>query len=164
MSTILNTMMFRRGTVRHLATRRISPIRTNDNFVTFCGIDTIRRQYVNVDGDRNAYGYALCKTCQRVRDITDMDIVAPEPNDITTARARDEAATIREIPGFIFRVVGKTDTYTVTVPENAGLAGLCNCMAGKTRPHIECKHLAAVRIKLESRETRHEHSSNQRTD
>ena len=153
MSTELSTMMFRRGIVRHLARRRTSPIRTNDNFVTFCGIDTIHRQYVNVDGDRNAYGYDLCKTCQKVRDISDIDIVTPERDDVTTARARDDEATIRQIPGLIFRVVGKTDTYTVTVPENAGLAGLCNCMAGKTRPHIECKHLAAVRIRLEGGET-----------
>ncbi len=151
MSRQVQTIMFRRGVVRHLALPNVSPLRYDNYPVTLCGINTMKREYVDVEGDRNAFGYRLCTTCSKVRQLADLDLVLPEHDAVTTARAVAMDAPIRQVPALVFRVQGSTDTYTVTLPENAALAGLCNCMSGKTRPDTECKHQAAVRLWLEGR-------------
>ncbi len=148
MSRRVSTIMFKRGVVRHLSVR-IDPHAPQTHNITLCGIDTRSRWVIDVDGDRNAFGYRLCATCSKVRALADLDLVLPEHDAVTTARAEAMDAPIRQIPALVFRVQGSTDTYTVTLPENAALAGLCNCMSGKTRPDTECKHQAAVRLWLE---------------
>jgi uncharacterized Zn finger protein len=49
-----------------------------------------------------------------------------------------------EVTARVFRVQGKTDTYTVTIPLDPYLATLCTCMAGKVNPDVACKHQVAV--------------------
>ena len=150
MSRQVNTVMFNQGDVRHLASKVPTTIR-HLHYKTLCGIDTFRHTYRLVDDDRKAQGrYRHCKTCVRVRRLHDLDLVTPDADAATTRRgeaitARGDGA-VRPIDAAVFRVTGSTDTYTVTVPVMSGLATLCNCMSGKTRPHIECKHQAAVRL------------------
>ena len=74
----VSTVMLERGTVRHLAGTKESPLRFGARMVTYCGLDARQHTVVVVDDDRNAFGYDLCRTCQKVRDIFDIDIVTPE--------------------------------------------------------------------------------------
>ena len=142
----LSTVMFRRGKVRHLGSRRETPIRFANHYVTLCGINTHNRTKVVLDGDRKASGYPLCKTCAHVRRLHDADQIIPEPNAAATRRAEAMGAPVQEVPARVYRVQGSTDTYTVTVPNSRHLATLCNCMAGKVHPEKECKHAATVRM------------------
>ena len=129
-----------------MGSRRESPIRFNNAYVTLCGIDTGGRASAMLDGDRKSLGYPLCKTCAIVRQLHDADQILPERNAAATRRAEAMGAPVQEVPARVYRVQGSTDTYTVTVPNSHHLATLCNCMAGKVHPEKECKHAATVRI------------------
>jgi len=142
----VSTVMVQRGTVRHLAGRKDSPLKFGGRLVTYCGLDARQHTVVVVDGDRGTFGYNLCKTCAKVRRLHDADQILPEMNGAATRRAEAMDAPIQEVDARVFRVQGSTDTYTVTVPRNDHLSTLCNCMAGKTNPGKECKHAATVRI------------------
>ena len=140
--------MLERGTVRHLAGTKESPLRFGSRVMTWCGLDARRHTMVVLDGDRTTLGYDLCKTCAKVRRLNDADQIIPEPNDAATRRAAAQGAPIQEVKARVFRVQGTIDTYTVTVPMQGSLAALCNCMAGKVHPEKECKHQAAVRTRV----------------
>lgn len=142
----VSTVMLQRGTVRHLAGTKESALRFGDRLLTYCGLDARKHTVVVVDGDRDSFGYDLCKTCAKVRRLHDIDQIIPERNAAATRRAGAMGAPVQQVPGRIYRVQGSTDTYTVTVPNSDHLATLCNCMAGKVHPEKECKHAATVRI------------------
>jgi len=141
-----SSVMLPRSVVRHLAKIRTSPLRYGDRYITYCGLDARKHIVENVDGDRLTFKYDLCKTCAKVRRLKDVDLVIPSRNKVATRRAEAMDAPIQEIRASVYRVQGSTDTYTVTVPHNTSLAGLCNCMAGKVHPEKQCKHQAAVKL------------------
>jgi len=132
-----------------LVTKRDTPIWSMRFYpITLCGIDSIRHTFVTLDGDRKSLGYPLCKTCAKVRRLHDADQIIPEPDDAATRRAEATGMPVQEVEARVFRVQGSTDTYTVTVPDDARLAALCNCMAGKVHPEKQCKHQATVEAVL----------------
>ncbi len=87
-----------------------------------------------------------CRNCQRSWFATyDRDQLMPEATSQTVERGSKIPVTnVREIPGRVFRVVGESDIYTVTVPSDVELASVCTCMAAKTNPSQMCKHQVAV--------------------
>lgn len=138
------TVMFGRGSVRHITTFVPSPIRFNDTYRTLCGITTRGRGVRDVTDDRKAYGFALCANCAKARRVHDLDMVLPKLDAAAVKRAEGLTAPVVEIGARVFRVQGSTNSYTVTVPNNNNLATLCNCMAGKVHPEKQCKHQVKV--------------------
>lgn len=138
---VLDTIMFPERGVRHY-------VRVTD-YTTLCG-RFVYSTDLNVSEDRHAFQYPACKTCLRVRLVHDIDTRLPEPDDSAAFRAQGISSMV-EIPARVFRVQGKTDTYTVTIPIDPWLATICTCMAGKVNPDKQCKHQVAVLTELVDR-------------
>jgi len=105
---------------------------------------------------RKASDIEFCGTCDHARRTTNLnrDRVLPEPSEKAAVKAVAliDAGGIAEVSARVFRVAGDTDTYTVTIPLEDGLASLCNCMAAKVRPEEMCKHQSAVFLAIGKRE------------
>lgn len=137
----LHSIVTPHGKVRHLAFH-------NDGhpFETLCGL---RFNEAHVDEITEPYAITktrICRNCIRVRAARDFDTRLPAIEDGAMRRGQALAAEghIREIPARVYRVMGSTDTYTVTVPDDEHLASVCTCMAAKTHPDVMCKHQVAA--------------------
>jgi len=145
MARQLETVMLRPGSVRHYAVLAGGMVRT------LCGLARdVRQDVLVVTGNRKAYTYPTCDNCNRVRAVHDVDTVVPDPTP-AAVDAATEVGRVTEVTGRLFRVQGKTDTYTVTIPTDPYLATLCTCMAGKVHPDVQCKHQVAVLAILDER-------------
>ncbi len=140
-----------RKKVRHLA-REVE----HDNhatMTTLCGRSSLTMYLTDEVENREIYRKTtLCKTCARVRVLHDTDRIIPDATVPAIKRAiglSEGGAAVKWIHAAVFRVQGSTDTYTVTIPDDGQLAGVCTCMAGKVHPETMCKHQVLVRGVLE---------------
>ena len=121
---------------------------------TLCGWYTDEYTKVTVlPRTSRTFHIPVCKRCMAVRgrmmaDHDDIDTVLPAmpttPTRDGATRGNGAGVRFTEVSARVFRVQGKTDTYTVTIPLDPYLATLCTCMAGKVNPDVACKHQVAV--------------------
>ncbi len=111
---------------------------------TLCGLDSLTNTRILSTTEERKYG--LCTNCDRTnaRYTTDRIEPAVEGGAARRGEVLADEGRVREVTGRIFRVAGRTDTYTIIIPSDRDLASTCTCMAAKTHPEIMCKHQSAV--------------------
>jgi len=122
------------------------PVRLN-NSGWLCPLEHGRDMWMRIP-DEVRPREPVCKHCQRIWFLQFDSQTTPEADERSTFKGdMISPVDVREIPGRMFRVKGERDIYTVTVPQDKGLANVCTCMAAKTNPTVACKHQVAV-VKL----------------